>query len=182
MKNVSCMHCVSALRGEQLSAKGVFQKTSIVLMCLSLFLIGLWLPLPAANVTAAPLCTGHGCDGLNPETMGCGADAQPGTWKNLGNGKAEHRYSSACDAKWERTINQSGINQYVAGSLRYGCSNYCYDRSVRSPAKIANGERVYTPMQGDTSIPSRACGRVVDSGPISIPVPVYDSYCSGAME
>lgn len=160
-------------------------KTAGIFLCLTLMLLGLWIPFPRSglsSVTAAPLCTGHGCDGYNPESMGCGADAQSGTYKSLGSGLgiAQHRSSTACDAKWERTINQSGINKYAAGSLRYGCANYCYDRSVRSSAKISSSEQVYTPMEGDTSIPSRACGRIEDSGPISIPVPVYDTYCSTA--
>ena len=167
--------------------KRLLRKLIYSLLCLSLLIVGLWIPLPVTHsphVMAAPLCTGLGCDGLNPETMGCGADAQSGTYVNLsgGVGRAQHRYSTACNAKWERTTNLSGANKFAAGSLRYGCSNYCYDKSGSSPAKIATNGQVYTPMKGDTSIPSRACGRVEDSGPISIPVPVYDAYCSGAME
>jgi hypothetical protein len=162
-----------------ISSNSFFRNALRSAFCLLLLLLGLWFPLPALNVVAAPLCTGHGCDGLNPETMGCGSDATTGTWKDLGNGRAEHRLSSACDAKWERTRLTSGTSKYAAGSLRYGCANYCYDRSVRSPAKIAVGAQVYTPMQGDDSIPTRACGRLSDTGPISIPVPVSDTYCSG---
>lgn len=160
-------------------AKAVLMRNMLyVALCLSLFLVGLWTPLITYGVIAAPLCSGHACDGLNPETMGCGADATTGTSKNLSIGKAEHRISIACDAKWERTRLTSGSSKYAAGSLRYGCQNYCYDRSVRSPAKIAVGQQVYTPMQGDESIPTRACGKLLDTGPIPIPVPVSDAYCS----
>jgi hypothetical protein len=156
---------------------GLARKIVNTLLFLSLLLLGLWMPLQTSDVVAAPLCNGHECDGLNPETMGCGADALTGTSKNLSIGKAEHRISAACDAKWERTRLTSGSSKYAAGSLRYGCANYCYDRSVRSPAKIAVGQQVYTPMEGDESIPSRACGKLLDKGPISIPVPVSDVYC-----
>lgn len=102
---------------------GLARNTLRSALCLFLLLLGLWVPLSAAKVVAAPLCTGHACDGLNPETMGCGADAVTGTSKNLGNGRAEHRISDACDAKWERTRLVSGSSHYAAGSLRFGCAN-----------------------------------------------------------
>jgi len=141
------------------------------------FVIGVCIP---SFQAAAVGCTGSNCTGLNPETMGCGADALTGPTKTISGGKAENRYSVACNAEWERTRNQSGIYKYAAGSIRYGCANYCYAQRVRSPAKIASGYNVYTAMKGpDSTTYTRSCGRLSDYGPISIPVPVNESYCSG---
>lgn len=150
----------------------------IVIMAIALALSFL-LPLPTPRAAAAA-CYGSTCMGLNPNTMGCDADVRMGPQKQISGGVAQDRYSLACDAEWERTINQSGISKYAAGSSRYGCANYCYAQSVSSPAKIANQAYVYTPMVGpDSTIYTRSCGRVSDSGPIPVPIPVLESECSG---
>jgi hypothetical protein len=147
-------------------------------LCLSFFLLGLWIPQSPELVVSAAGCVGHSCDGLNPQTMGCGSDATTGRSKDLVIGTAEHRISATCDAKWERTRLTSAGDRYAAGSLRFGCGDYCYARSVSSPAKISVGENVYTPMEGDIDTPTRACGKLLISGPISVPIPVSDAYCS----
>lgn len=146
-------------------------------VCLLILILGLWMPQSPVFVVSAVGCTGHECDGYNPQTMGCGSDATTGTSKDLVIGVAEHRISDACDAKWERTRLTTGT-RYAAGSIRFGCGNYCYAHSVSSQAKISSGEQVYTPMEGDQNIPTRACGKLLVDGPISVPIPVSDAYCS----
>ncbi len=71
-------------------------------------------------------CHGSSCNGLNPETMGCGADAgthdsQPlrDTNNNI-IGLVEIRESGRCLAQWEKTSNLSGGNMYAEGSIRWG--------------------------------------------------------------
>jgi len=155
----------------------------IVLIGVAGFLVVLtitWIPGANSTAAAAPGCSGSSCTGYNPETMGCGADAATGPTKTISGGKAENRQSPACNAEWERTRNTSGSSKYAAGSIRYGCADYCYAQSVRSPAKIASGLNVFTPMKGpDSTTPTRSCGKLSDSGPISIPVSVNDTNCSG---
>lgn len=162
---------------------GARSKTRVVLMGVACFFVVLtvsWVPGVYSTAVAAPSCSGSSCTGYNPETMGCGADAAPGPTKTISGKKAENRFSPACDAEWERTRNTSGSSKYAAGSIRYGCADYCYAQSVRSPAKIASGLNVFTPMKGpDSTTPTRSCGKLSDSGPISTPVPVNDTNCSG---
>lgn len=149
-------------------------------VCLLILILGLWMPQTPESVVSAVGCTGFSCDGLNPSTMGCGSDATTGTRIVFTNGVAEHRKSTACDAKWERTRLTSGANKYAAGSIRFGCANYCYAYSVSSPAKISSGEQVYTPMAGNLDMPTRACGKLLDDGPIFVPIPISATYCSSA--
>jgi hypothetical protein len=131
-------------------------------------------------------CKGPQCTGLNPQTMGCGADAQrSGSIKYLSDGGTnlsfvETRKSVACDAKWARTSNYSGGYRYAAATIRYGCANYCYSQSTRSPGTIANSQTVYTPMVGYIATPTRSCGKVLTTGPISIPLSLSDTYCTGS--
>lgn len=139
----------------------------------------LYLPI---TVQAAS-CSGNDCEDLNPQTMGCGDDAvRSGSRKIISDGYSfvETRYSATCDTKWVRTTNKSGGNRYAAGSLRYGCANYCYDKSISSPAKISNNSTVYSMMHAPgAATPTRSCGIVSTSGPISIPISV-DISCTGA--
>jgi hypothetical protein len=146
----------------------------LALLCMIILLIIIWTP---NNVFAAG-CYADTCNGLNPNTMGCGSDARMGPQKSILGGVAQNRWSPTCWAEWERTINQSGGNRYAAGSIRYGCANYCYARSVRSPALIANLEQVYTAMENEDQF-TVSCGRVSTSGPIPIPIPYTLTECSG---
>lgn len=147
-----------------------------VFLFATLVLLGMLVPLPD-SVARAASCYGSTCTGLNPQTMGCGADARLGPAHIEDDFRAENRYSVACNAEWERTINTSGGSRYAAGSIRYGCANFCYSWSVTSPAKIANGSQVYTPMIGpDNIIDTKSCGLVSILGPIGIPV---FAPCSG---
>ena len=134
------------------------------------------LPVNAANLLAA--CSGSGCFGLNPQTMGCGNDARTGEYKYFTDGYVEHRYSQECEAEWARASNQGSSIQYVAASIRYGGSNYDYSLSVSSPSRIGIGQTVYTAMLGPRTF-SRVCGRVNPTvGPIPTPIPLGSTFCS----
>jgi hypothetical protein len=148
----------------------------LALFCMIILVIVVWAP----NHVIAAGCYGDTCNGKNPNTMGCGSDARMGPQQPISGGVAQNRWSPTCYAEWERTINLSGGNRYAAGSIRYGCSNYCYARSVTSPALIANNEQVYTPMENEVQF-TESCGRVSTSGPISIPIPYYvgSPECAG---
>ena len=94
----------------------------------------------------------------------------------------ETRVSDAendCDAKWARTNNRSNYYRYAAASLRYGGANYRYSKSVSSPGTIESGQSVYTSMLAYETMPTRSCGHVLQSGPISIPISLGDTYCTG---
>ena len=156
-----------------------------VFLCASLILLGTWIPFPANNTLAAG-CYGSSCTGLNPHTLGCDNDAKTGPSKTVSeNGgqnkaKVENRYSVVCNAEWERTRNKSSGSRYAAGSIRYGCANYCYHQSVSSPGPISYNQVVYTPMIGpDTYTDTRSCGRVATSGPIPIPLSNFRCTLAG---
>ncbi len=127
-----------------------------------------WRVLPAE----AASCHGADCTGFYAPGKGCDTDAQTGPAQTFSGGnRVENRYSPTCDAEWERTRNLSGGSRYAAGSIRYGCANYCYAQSVSSPGAIANGQQVYTPMMGpDGATPAISCGQLATSGPIGTPV------------
>lgn len=123
-------------------------------------------------------CHGSSCNGLNPETMGCGADAQthPSVkflydTNNVMIGVVENRYSlNKCLAQWERTRNLSGGPMYAEGSIRWGGIDYGTNmQSING--YLFNGENVYTPMYGSDSGlgPALNCGSLSTSGPIASP-------------
>lgn len=160
-------------------------KTRIIRMLLATTMVFTWLGYHTKPAYAA-LCVNEECEGLNPNTMGCGADARrSGSLKYLSDGGTnlsfvETRKSASCDAKWARTTNKSGGYRYAAASLRYGCANYCYNRSVSSPGSIANNAVVYTSMHAYVATPTRSCGQVTFSGPIPIPISISSTWCTGA--
>lgn len=118
----------------------------------------------------AASCYGSTCTGYYAPAMGCTASGGSG-YLFVGGLYVEQRYASNCNSEWERTTNGSDGNRYAAGSIRYGCANYCYHQSVSSPAAIASGQVVYTPMKGPASTtPTLSCGKISTSGPISVPV------------
>lgn len=143
----------------------------------------LWQGIHTTRVMATPLCNGQSCENLNPNSMGC-TGYTAGTVKYLPDGYSytETRYASSsdCDAKWGRTKNNSGYNRYAAATIRYGCANYCYSKYVASPAAIASGEVVYTVMLALASTPTRTCGDISPTGPLSVPDSLSDTFCTGA--
>jgi len=57
---------------------------------------------PAAQATPIPPCSGAGCNGLDPQTTGCGGSAYTVASFNFDNGAvtALLRYSTWCHANW----------------------------------------------------------------------------------
>ena len=154
-----------------------------ILLALTLIFTGL--SIKSAPASAAGLCKNVTCEDKFASTMQCPAYTS-GNVKILSDGKStvETRASGTadCDAKWARTYNKSGGNRYAAASLRYGCTNYCYNKSISSPDPIASSSTVgvFTAMHAYVSTPTRSCGRVSLSGPIAIPIGVSDTSCTGA--
>jgi hypothetical protein len=147
-----------------------------LILCAFLLLGGAVLPFSWSPALAVG-CYGSTCTGLNPNSMGCDADATTaGGYTYSGGNRVENRQSNACDAEWERTRNWSGGYRYAAGSIRYG-PDFAYHQSVSSPGMIADRQQVYTPMKGpDSSTLTLACGKLSTSGVIPVPV---TSNCIG---
>lgn len=161
-------------------------KYRYVSILIVLTLVFTWLGFRSTPAFAAGSCKNVTCEGLNPSTMGCPA-IRAGNVKYLSDGGSnlsfvETRQSTSanCDAKWSRTTNLSGGNMYAAASLRYGCANYCYNQSVRSPGTITNGSVVYTPMHAYAATSTRSCGAISSSGPIPVPIGINASFCTSA--
>jgi hypothetical protein len=130
------------------------------------------------TIATYPICRGGSCNGLNPETMGCGADAQTYTSIPLEDpnnneiGIIQNRDSQNCLAQWEKTLNLSGSDMYAEGSIRWGGVDYTPNiQSVSSPGSIENTDSVYTPIYGSDSGLGSAlnCGNLSPSGPIYPP-------------
>jgi hypothetical protein len=160
-------------------------KIRYIWMLLILTLLFTWLGVRTDSVFATGGCKNTTCEGYYASTMGC-PGYTAGSVKVLPDGLStvETRASGAtdCDAKWSRTYNKSGGNRYAAASLRYGCANYCYDQSIASPSPIASSSTVgvYSPMAAYVGTPTCSCGSVSTYGPISIPIGISNSYCTGA--
>lgn len=132
-----------------------------------LFIFGLIL-LTSYTLVFSSNCVGEGCEGYDPNTMGCTVDSS--SEKEISGGVIQARRSTVCDAKWARTVNRSGVDRYAAASIWYGCADYCYNRSVSSPYLIEHQQTVYTAMTTPRNKPVKTCGRVEVYGPIQIPV------------
>ncbi len=85
---------------------------------------------PTVTPTSAAQCYGDGCNGLNPQTMGCNSDATTSDFRYIVDsnnntiGKVENRYSPACLAQWERTVNLTATQLWAEGSIRWGGVDY----------------------------------------------------------
>lgn len=123
----------------------------------------------------AASCQGSTCYGYDPNTMGCGTDANTHNYRNITYGRMDIRYSDACFAEWERTVNTSGSYKYGEGSIRWGYIDYSSGWfTVSSPSSFASGSSVYTAMYAiDYYYPiypaSLSCGSLATSGPIYSP-------------
>lgn len=169
-------------------------------LCAFLLALSFWIPLDPIDASAAT-CYGSTCTGLfagtGAGTTGCAA--QSGTsYYYSGSAKFEGRISltktqtstDRCDTGWTRVFNNSASsNLYVAGSTRYGCSNYCYDQSIESGGyppnsqPIGPGQYVFTPMVGPRSgTPLIPCG-AASSSMLGLPLggsnPATSSSCGG---
>jgi hypothetical protein len=160
-------------------------KYSHMRILLVLTLIFTWFGFHSAPASAAGNCKNVTCEDKFASTMACPGYTS-GSVKVLSDGLStvETRASSAanCDAKWARTYNKSGGNRYAAASLRYGCADYCSNKSISSPQPIASSSTVgvFTAMHAYVATPTRSCGRVSLTGPISVPIGISSTSCTGA--
>lgn len=154
-------------------------------MLLVLILMFSWFGYRSSQVFAAGKCKNVTCEDKFASTMACPAYTA-GSVKILPDGLStvETRASGTadCDAKWARTYNMSGGNRYAAASLRYGCTNYCYNKSISSSQPIASSGTVgvFTVMTAYVATSTRSCGRVSLTGPIGIPISISTASCTGA--
>ena len=91
-------------------------------------------------------CSGEGCDGQNPATAGCGADAYTVQTAVFGNSYVELRYSPTCGTNWSRVFSKVGATFLVARIQRQsdgrtytfsgGNFNFAYSAMVYAP-KVA---------------------------------------------
>ena len=91
-------------------------------------------------------CSGEGCDGQNPATTGCSADAYTVQTAVFGNSFVELRYSPTCGTNWSRVFSKVGATfivtriQRQSDGLTYtfagGNFNFAYSAMVYAP-KVA---------------------------------------------
>jgi len=126
---------------------------------------------PTSTATSTSLCYGGNCNGLNPESMGCGVNAQTSlNFRDVYDvnnnliGKIQNRYSTICLAQWELTRNMSNSPLWVEGSIRWGGNDYTPGIQPED-GKAKEGEIIYTPMYGDDAGfgPALNCGNLASS-------------------
>lgn len=99
------------------------------------------------------LCSGDGCDGLNPATEGCGADAYTVQTAVFSNSYVELRYSPACGTNWGRVFSKVGPTLLVVRIQRQS-DGRTYTFSGGN-FNFAFSAMVYAPK-----VAARACGGV----------------------
>lgn len=111
---------------------------------------------------ALALCTATECNGRDPVSWGCDADAQTVSSQYIKSsagglylGVVEHRYSPTCKAAWSRTTSYVGA-QTLSSWLRNSGDNTIFDTYFG----IRNTTWSYGDMWG--SFPNKACGNVRD--------------------
>jgi hypothetical protein len=97
-------------------------------------------------------CSGDGCDGLNPQTEGCAADAYTVQTAVFGNSYVELRYSRTCGTNWGRVISRVGATFLVIRVQRIDGLTYTFSGGNFYYAWVA---MVYAPK-----VAARACGGV----------------------
>ena len=97
-------------------------------------------------------CSGEGCDGLNPATTGCSADAYTVQTAVFSNSFVELRYSPTCGTNWGRVTSKVGATFLVIRIDRSGGLTYTFSGGNFTFAYVA---MVYAPK-----VAARACGGV----------------------
>lgn len=107
-----------------------------------------------ATVPNRPLvsCSGNGCNGLNPATTGCSADAYTVQTAVFSNSFVELRYSPTCGTNWGRVISRVGATTLTVTIQRNDNLSYTFSGGNFTYAWVA---MVYAP-----NVPARACGGV----------------------
>ena len=97
-------------------------------------------------------CSGSGCNGLNPATTGCSADAYTVQTATFSNSFVQLRYSPTCGTNWGRVISRVGATSLVITIQRNDNLTYTFSGGNFTFAWVA---MVYAP-----NVPARACGGV----------------------
>ena len=97
-------------------------------------------------------CSGEGCDGQNPATTGCSADAYTVQTAVFSNSFVELRYSPTCGTNWGRVTSRVGATFLVIRIDRSGGLTYTFSGGNFNFAYVA---MVYAPK-----VAARACGGV----------------------
>ena len=97
-------------------------------------------------------CSGNGCNGLNPVTTGCSADAYTVQTAVFSNSFVELRYSPTCGTNWGRVTSRVGATFLVIRIDRSGGLTYTFSGGNFNFAYVA---MVYAPK-----VAARACGGV----------------------
>jgi ABC-type transport system substrate-binding protein len=107
-----------------------------------------------ATVPHHPLvtCSANGCNGLNPATTGCSADAYTVQTATFSNSFVQLRYSPTCGTNWGRVISRVGATSLVITIQRNDNLTYTFSGGNFTFAWVA---MVYAP-----NVPARACGGV----------------------
>ena len=97
-------------------------------------------------------CSTEGCDGLNPVTAGCAADAYTVQTAVFSNSYVELRYSPTCGTNWGRVTSKIGPTTLVIRTQRIDGLTYTFSGGNFNYAWSA---MVYAPLAQ-----ARACGGV----------------------
>ena len=97
-------------------------------------------------------CSGEGCDGLNPATTGCSADAYTVQTAVFSNSFVELRYSPTCGTNWGRVTSRVGATFLVIRIDRSGGLTYTFSGG--------NFNFAYSAMVYAPKVAARACGGV----------------------
>ena len=97
-------------------------------------------------------CSGEGCDGQNPATTGCSADAYTVQTAVFSNSFVELRYSPTCGTNWGRVTSRVGATFLVIRIDRSGGLTYTFSGG--------NFNFAYSAMVYAPKVAARACGGV----------------------
>jgi hypothetical protein len=108
---------------------------------------------PAFAVT----CSGSGCEGKNPQTTGCSADAITAASASIPDGKVELRWSQTCQTFWSRVTSWIGPTTIRTRVQRQTSPIQSYDDIDYGATQAYNDKMMYIAFFGPRH---RACGRV----------------------
>ena len=97
-------------------------------------------------------CSGNGCNGQNPQSTGCAANAFTVRRVDFSNSFVELRYSPKCGTKWGRVTSKVGPTRLVVRTQRNDGLTYTFTGGNFNSAFAA---MVYAPQ-----VAARACGGV----------------------
>jgi hypothetical protein len=122
----------------------------------------------AATRPAAPevTCSGHGCDGKDPESTSCASTAITAEYANIFDAYAERigqiqlRYSTACRTVWARVIafgltKGSAVAKRNSDGLGFTCTGLTYSQTLGAYS-------CYTLMLYDGGVTSYASGAITE--------------------